>query len=92
MSAAIQLQQLTDQLDGLEAEAAAAIAAAATSAELEDLRLQLLGKKGKLSTVLGSMGRLPAAERPLVGQRANLLKQQLQSSAGPASGPPCDQR
>ena len=79
MSAAIELQQLTDQLDGLEDEAAAAIAAAATSAELEDLRLQLLGKKGKLSTVLGSMGRLPPAERPVVGQRANLLKQQLQT-------------
>lgn len=79
MSAAIPLQQLTDQLDELEHEAAAAIADAASSAELENLRLQLLGKKGKLSMVLGSMGRLPPAERPLVGQRANLLKQEVQA-------------
>ncbi len=79
MSVASQLQQLTDQLDSLELEAAAAIAAAGSDMELEKLRLELLGKKGRLSTVLGSMGRLAAEERPLVGQRANDLKDQLQS-------------
>lgn len=73
------LQQLTDQLERLEAEAAQAIAAAATATELEDLRVGLLGKKGKLSGVLGAMGKLPGDERPLVGQRANVLKEQVQS-------------
>ena len=73
------LQQLTDQLEQLEAEAALAIAAAATATELEDLRVGLLGKKGKLSGVLGAMGKLPGDERPLVGQRANVLKEQVQS-------------
>ncbi|MFM7361267.1 MAG: phenylalanine--tRNA ligase subunit alpha [Cyanobium sp.] len=78
MSATVSLQQLTDQLAGLEAEAAAAIASAADAAALEELRVGLLGKKGRLSVVLGAMGRLPGEERPLVGQRANVLKQQLQ--------------
>ena len=78
MSATISLQQLTSQLEQLEAEAAGAIAAAASAAELEDLRVGLLGKKGRLSGVLGAMGRLPGEERPLVGQRANVLKEQLQ--------------
>ena len=73
------LQQLTDQLEHLEAEAAQAIAAAATATELEDLRVGLLGKKGKLSGVLGAMGKLPGDERPLVGQRANVLKEQVQA-------------
>ena len=73
------LQQLTDQLERLEAEAAQAIAAAATATELEDLRVGLLGKKGKLSGVLGAMGKLPGDERPLVGQRANVLKEQVQT-------------
>ena len=73
------LQQLTDQLEQLEAEAALAIAAAATATELEDLRVGLLGKKGKLSGVLGAMGNLPGDERPLVGQRANVLKEQVQT-------------
>ncbi|MCS5697543.1 phenylalanine--tRNA ligase subunit alpha [Cyanobium sp. FGCU-52] len=78
MSATLSLQQLTEQLDALEAEAAAAIGQAADEAALEDLRVGLLGKKGRLSVVLGAMGRLPGDERPLVGQRANVLKEQLQ--------------
>ena len=79
MSASVSLQQLTDQLEHLEAEAAQAIAAATTATELEDLRVGLLGKKGKLSGVLGAMGKLPGDERPLVGQRANVLKEQVQT-------------
>ena len=82
MSATVSLQQLTDQLTALEAEAAAAIAAAADPAALEELRVGLLGKKGRLSAVLGAMGRLSGEERPLVGERANRLKQQLQALLG----------
>ena len=78
MSATLSLQQFTEQLDALESEAAAAIGQAADEAALEDLRVGLLGKKGRLSGVLGAMGRLPGDERPLVGQRANVLKEQLQ--------------
>ncbi len=79
MSATVSLQQLTDQLLALEQAAAAEIEAASTAAQLEELRVGLLGKKGRLSGVLGAMGKLPGDERPLVGQRANLLKEQLQS-------------
>ncbi|MFM7395228.1 MAG: phenylalanine--tRNA ligase subunit alpha [Cyanobium sp.] len=78
MSATLSLQQFTERLDALESEAAAAIGQAADEAALEDLRVGLLGKKGRLSGVLGAMGRLPGDERPLVGQRANVLKEQLQ--------------
>ena len=73
------LQQLTDQLDALEAEAAEAISSAADAEALEQLRVGLLGKKGRLSGVLGAMGKLPGDERPLVGQRANVLKSQVQT-------------
>ena len=79
MSATVSLQQLTEQLEHLEAQAAQAIAAAASAGELEELRVGLLGKKGKLSGVLGAMGKLPGEERPLVGQRANVLKEQVQT-------------
>ncbi|AFY28419.1 phenylalanine--tRNA ligase subunit alpha [Cyanobium gracile] len=82
MSATVSLQQLTDQLERLEAEAADAIAAAEDAAALEELRVGLLGKKGRLSGVLGAMGRLPGDERPLVGQRANRLKDQVQQLLG----------
>jgi phenylalanyl-tRNA synthetase alpha chain len=82
VSATVTLQQLTDQLEALEAEAAEAIAAAADADALEQLRVGLLGKKGRLSGVLGAMGKLPGNERPLVGQRANVLKTQVQTLLG----------
>ena len=49
MSAIISLKQLTDQLDALEAEAVSAITAANDADALEQLRVSLLGKKGRLS-------------------------------------------
>ena len=79
MSAPVTLQQLTDQLDALEQQASAEIAEAADAAALEQLRVGLLGKKGRLSAVLGAMGKLPGQERPVVGQRANVLKTQVQT-------------
>ena len=82
MSAPVTLQQLTDQLDALEQQAAAEIAQAADAAALEKLRVGLLGKKGRISGVLGAMGKLPGQERPLVGQRANVLKTQVQLLLG----------
>tara|TARA_B100001175_G_scaffold315776_1_gene328088 strand:- start:859 stop:1866 length:1008 start_codon:yes stop_codon:yes gene_type:complete len=79
VSAPVTLQQLTDQLDALEQQASAEIADAADSAALEQLRVGLLGKKGRISGVLGAMGKLPGEERPLVGQRANVLKNQVKT-------------
>jgi phenylalanyl-tRNA synthetase alpha chain len=79
VSVAASLQDLAAQLEQLEQEASQAIAAASGSTALEELRVGLLGKKGRLSAVLGAMGRLSAEERPLVGQRANALKEQVQT-------------
>ena len=79
MSATVTLQQLTEQLDALEQQAAADIADAVNAQALEQLRVGLLGKKGKLSGVLGAMGKLPGSDRPVVGQRANVLKTQVQT-------------
>jgi phenylalanyl-tRNA synthetase alpha chain len=78
VGAPITLTELSAQLESLEADAARSIEAAASAAELEELRIALLGKKGQLSGVLGAMGKLSAEERPLVGQRANVLKEQVQ--------------
>jgi len=78
VGAPITLTELSAQLESLEADAARSIEAAASAAELEELRIALLGKKGRLSAVLGAMGKLSAEERPVVGQRANVLKEQVQ--------------
>ena len=41
-----------------------------SSQAVEQLRVQFLGKKGELTSVLRAMGSLPADERPAVGQLA----------------------
>ncbi len=79
MSAPVTVQQLTDQLDALEQQASVDISEAGDAQALEQLRVGLLGKKGRISSVLGAMGKLPGQDRPLVGQRANVLKTQVQA-------------
>jgi len=77
VSQKVSLNQLNDDLERLEKEAAKDITLSRDKEALEELRIQLLGKKGRLSKILGSMGRLNGAERPIIGQRANALKTQL---------------
>src|SRR5262249_26839802 len=55
-------------------QALAAVASASTTADLEQLRVRVLGRAGELTTLLRSLGSLPAAERPRVGQEANRAK------------------
>ena len=78
MSSTLSLKQLINELEFLEIEAAKEISAAQDSESIEQLRLGFLGKKGKLSILLGEMKNLSSEERPLIGQRANVLKTQLQ--------------
>ena len=75
-------EDLSHQLERLEWEAEGAIVQASEPAELEELRVRLLGKKGRLSAVLGAMGKLEAAQRPIVGERANRLKERVQQQLG----------
>ena len=82
MGATVSLEGLSQQLEQLERDAAGAIQRAHTPAELEELRISLLGRKGQLSAVLGAMGQLKGEERPKVGERANRLKEQVQQLLG----------
>jgi phenylalanyl-tRNA synthetase alpha chain len=73
-------EALEQQLKTLETEGTEAIATVTTLDELEKLRVSYLGKKGKLSAILGSMGKLSAEERPLIGALANQVKDQVQTA------------
>ena len=64
-------------LDDLKAEATAAIESAEDSAALEKLRVEWLGKKGRVTELLKSLGQLDADERPKVGAEINAVKQFL---------------
>lgn len=45
--------------------------------QLEDVRLEYLGRKGQLSSILQGIGKLPLAERKQVAMDANLAKSKL---------------
>jgi len=62
-------------LDELRKQALEELASARSSDDLEKIRLQILGKKGKLSELLSQLGKMPPDERKRVGQIANELKQ-----------------
>ncbi len=51
----------------------------APDADLEQIRIQYLGKKGELTSVLRGMGALSAEERPVVGQLANEVRAAIEA-------------
>ena len=67
------------RVDAIVREARDAIATAGTAADLADLRVRFLGRQGRLTQLLRSLGTLPAAERPLVGAAANEAKRELET-------------
>lgn len=50
------------------------------NAELEQIRIRYLGKKGELTAVLRGMGALSAEERPIIGQLANDVRAEIESA------------
>ncbi|MBQ8275625.1 MAG: phenylalanine--tRNA ligase subunit alpha [Clostridia bacterium] len=53
---------------------------AAPNADLEQIRIQYLGKKGELTAVLRGMGKLSAEERPVIGQLANEVRADIEAA------------
>lgn len=58
--------------------AEAEIAAAQTQQELEQRRIEYLGKNGTISLAMRQISNLPAAERPAAGSRLQQLRRQVQ--------------
>jgi phenylalanyl-tRNA synthetase alpha chain len=70
--------EIEHQLNELDEIASAAFAKVESSQELDDLRLEYLGQKGKLTAILRGLSQLSREERPRVGQLANSVKQKIQ--------------
>jgi phenylalanyl-tRNA synthetase alpha chain len=64
-------------LEALGAEIDDALGACTSEEELERVRITYLGRKGRLTEVMRGVGALPAAERPLIGELANVLKRRV---------------
>src|SRR3984957_2433899 len=71
---------VADALSILVERALADVDASANLERLDEVRVRLLGKKGQLTEQLKSLGALPAAERPVAGQKINEAKAAIQSA------------
>lgn len=70
---------LVGALANLEPELSRALEGASSADALEALRIDFLGRKGRLAQIMSGLSKLPPAERPAVGQKANAVKEQLSS-------------
>lgn len=72
------MSQLQESLQALRETFLDQIRAIDSQKQVEDLRIRFLGKKGELTQILRGMGQLDAAERPMVGQIANEIREQIE--------------
>jgi phenylalanyl-tRNA synthetase alpha chain len=76
------MAELASQLQALEditAAARQAVAEAKDNRALDDVRVEYLGKKGKITAYLKELGNVGVEERPVIGKSVNLAKQEVTS-------------
>lgn len=74
------MAELASQLQALEdivAAAKQAVADAQDSRALDTVRVEYLGKKGKITAYLKQLGNVGVEERPVIGKSVNLAKQEV---------------
>ncbi|QNO15703.1 phenylalanine--tRNA ligase subunit alpha [Alkalicella caledoniensis] len=71
---------MKDKLSELQSIALENIEDAQTLAQLEEYKVNYLGKKGEITSILRGMGSLSAEERPILGQMANDVKEKIQQA------------
>lgn len=75
------VQSLLDDLEALKAAALGAVASASGAADLEQVRIDYLGRRdGRISGVLRGLGGMDPVERPKVGARANQVKAEVEQA------------
>ncbi len=73
---------MKEKLLALKEQALAELGQAASLDALKELRVKYLGKKGPMTEILRGMGKLPAEERPKIGQIVNEIKSLLEAEIG----------
>ena len=66
------------QLETLLQQAEHAIKSTTSIQDLEQCRVEYLGKKGSLTEIIKTIGQLPPDERKLAGQNINLAKENIE--------------
>lgn len=70
---------MMQNLNALKQECTAAVESAKDVASLEEVRVTTLGKKGRLTEVLKTLGTLPADQRKEFGAQVNVIKEEITS-------------
>lgn len=65
---------MEEQLLALKEACLAKLANVTNLAELQEIRVEFLGKKGQLTSILKGLGKLSPEERPVVGAKVNELR------------------
>ena len=71
---------MKDRLKKLQDDALTALQRASDLKSLQEVRVQILGKKGALTEVMKGMRDLSAEERPVIGNLVNTLKDQFEEN------------
>lgn len=71
---------MKQQLENIENAAMAEASSSDSIKALDELRIKYLGKKGELTAILKQMGKLSAEERPVIGQLANKVRQDIEEA------------
>ena len=69
---------MKEQLKKISADFTDKISQVKDLADIENLRVSFLGKKGELTSVLRGMGQVSAEERPAIGQLANEVRGKIE--------------
>lgn len=75
---------MREQLEQLKNSSLLAVAAATSVEALQEIRINLLGRKGELTALMKGLGSLDAAERPAVGQLVNSVRDEIEAALGSA--------
>ncbi|MBM7541865.1 phenylalanine--tRNA ligase subunit alpha [Amphibacillus cookii] len=68
---------MQEKLQALQTEALEHVEQAKTLADLQNVRVSYLGKKGPITEVLRGMGKLSPEERPVIGELANKVREAI---------------
>ncbi len=71
---------MREKLEQIRLSAIEALNACAQTKDIDELKVKFLGKKGELTAILKEMKNLSAEERPVVGQLANEVRQQIETA------------
>lgn len=71
---------MKQQLENIENAAMTEASSSDSIKSLDELRIKYLGKKGELTAILKQMGKLSAEERPIIGQLANKVRQDIEEA------------